>query len=399
MKIGLLHPKTQSTAKATLIWPPLGLCRIAKTLQLAGHTVTIIEDALKNLSLDEILHATSQLDVLGIGAMTLQSRRTEEIITAIRAASTIPIVCGGPHYSSTRILPPGATALVVGDGETAFLDVIAGKDGIIYGKPAKDYINVDFSLINYSKYGDHLIDGTRAISLLTARGCPFDCKFCGSPAMFGRCVTSYPLQLVVDNMRELSEKYNISAFRIMDDTFTISQKRVSEFCDIVKQYHWRMSCLTNIKTINLETLQQMKSAGFEFIAIGAESADQTVLMTANKHQTADEITEAVSIINDAGLKAEVLFMIGLPNETAQSLEKTIEFSKKLKAFRVHAQFFTPFPGCEFYDALPSLGKIIEQDQSTWTHRIPVFVPNTISDDDLARLGTEFIMLTGREVGK
>ncbi len=398
MKIGLIHPQTSNPAKANLIWPPLGLCRIAKFLTNHGHEVQIIEDALNKYDMGHIVAATSGLDFVGIGAMTLQVPRVEELLSHIKENSKAVTVCGGPHYSAVRELPPGCDTLVVGDGEQAFLEIINGKRGVIFGRQLKDYIDVDFSFIDYTKYGDHLIDGTRAISLLTSRGCPFDCRFCGSPMMFGRTVTNYPLDVVVSNMSRLSDQYNIKAFRIMDDTFTVDNKRVDQFCDLVEPFGWRMSCLTNIRTIDDNVLKNMKRAGFEFVAIGAESADPTVLRLANKRQNKNDIRNAVSKINSAGLKAELLFMIGLPGETVKSLSDTIRFAGELDAYRTHAQFFTPFPGCEFRNNIDKYGTIIEHDYKKWTHRTPVFVPHTISYDDLISLAEQFFATIGRRVG-
>lgn len=398
MKIGLIHPSADNSAKVNLVWPPLGLCRIARFLTNHGHEVSIIEDALNKYDVERIVGRISDCDLIGVGAMTLQVPRVDSIVSRLRRHSGALFVCGGPHYCATRTLAPPFDALVVGDGEQAILEIISGKRGIVFGKPSIEYLDVDFSFIDYPRYGDHLIDGTRAISLLTSRGCPFDCNFCGSPKMFGRSVTNYPLEAVVANMARLSSRYNITAFRIMDDTFTLSNERVIRFCDLVAPFEWRMSCLTNVRTIKSDTLRQMKRAGFEFVAIGAESANATVLALANKKQTKGDISTAVSKINSAGLKAEVLFMIGLPGETPDSLSETIAFASSLKAYRIHAQFFTPFPGCEFHDNIDAYGTIIEPDYRKWTHRVPVFVPHTIAYDRLLTLADEFFSLIGRKIG-
>lgn len=401
MKIALIHPSTENQAKTESIWPPLGLCRIAKFLANHGHEVHIIEDALNKYGISHIVDETAGSDFVGIGAMTLQVPRVDELVSHIRKNSDAAIVCGGPHYSALRSLPANCDALVIGDGERAFLEIINGSRGIVHGQTSRSYLEIDFSFIDYLKYGDHLIDGTRAISLLTSRGCPFDCKFCGSPLMFGRSVINYPLDAVVANMVSLSSRYSIKAFRIMDDTFTLSNKRVVEFCRLVTPFGWRMSCLTNVRTINSDTLHHMKQAVFEFVAIGAESANATVLALANKKQSKDDIISAVSKINAAGLKAEVLFMIGLPGETGESLSETIQLAGELNAlgaYRIHAQFFTPFPGCEFDRKIEDYGTIIEPDFRKWTHRVPVFVPFTIQYDELLSLANDFFSMIGRKIG-
>jgi anaerobic magnesium-protoporphyrin IX monomethyl ester cyclase len=402
VKVGLIHPSTDNKAKVDLIWPPLGLCRIAKFLADHGHEVKIIEDALNRYPIEHIIEATADLDFIGVGAMTLQMPRVDYLMDNIREHSKATIVYGGPHYAAVRKLDSDKDALVIGDGEQAMLDIINGKRGIIVGETSKDYRDIDFSYVDYLKYGDHLIDGTRAISLVTSRGCPFNCKFCQSPSMFGLTVIDYPLDSVVADMVALSIRYNINAFRIMDDTFTLHHDRVADFCERVAPMKWKMSCLTHVRTIKLQTLKTMRQAGFEYVAVGAESADDTVLAMASKRQSEADIIKAVEMINEADLKAEVLFVIGLPGETPQSLSKTIRLADKLKnemgAYRIHTQFFAPFPGCEFYDKVAEYGELIEPDFRNWHHRIPVFIPHGITKNELLVLAKEFFEIGGRMIG-
>ncbi|MBX4189733.1 B12-binding domain-containing radical SAM protein [Candidatus Parcubacteria bacterium] len=401
-KVGLIHPGTDNVAKVELIWPPLGLCRIAKFLADHGHQVTIIEDALNKYPIEEVIKAVADLDFIGVGAMTLQIPRINYLLENIRKHSKATIVYGGPHYSAVKeISDPENEALVIGDGEEAMLDIINGKRGIIQGEASRDYRAIDFSYVDYLKYGDHLIDGTRAISLVTARGCPFTCKFCQSPEMFQLKVIDYPLDAVVPDMVALSKRYNINAFRIMDDTFTLHHDRVRDFCERVKPYNWKMSCLTHVKTIKLSTLKAMKEAGFGFVAVGAESADETVLAMADKRQSEADIINALVQINAAGLKAEMLFVIGLPGETPESLAKTIKLAEKLiemGAFRIHTQFFAPFPGCDFYNNIDKYGVLIEPDFRNWHHRVPVFVPHGIKLEELMTLAKKFFAIGGRMIG-
>jgi radical SAM superfamily enzyme YgiQ (UPF0313 family) len=400
-KVGLIHPSTDNTAKVDLIWPPLGLCRIARFLADHGHQVTIIEDALNRYPIEHIIEATANLDFIGVGAMTLQIPRIDYLLEHIRQHSKATIVYGGPHYSAVKSIASDNEALVIGDGEEAMLDIINGKRGIIQGEASRDYRAIDFSYVDYLKYGDHLIDGTRAISLVTARGCPFTCKFCQSPDMFKLKVIDYPLDAVIDDMVALSIRYGINAFRIMDDTFTLHHDRVNEFCKRVEPFHWKMSCLTHVKTIRLSTLQNMKQAGFEYVAVGAESADETVLAMADKRQNEADIINALVQITAAGLKAEMLFVIGLPGETPESLAKTIRLAEKLigmGAYRIHTQFFSPFPGCEFYDNIAEYGVLIEPDFRQWHHRIPVFVPHGIKLDQMMTLAKQFFAIGGRFIG-
>lgn len=403
MKISLIHPHSSNPAKNNAIWPPLGLCRIATFLEQKGHEVNIIEDALQILSIDSILEQVEQSEIIGIGAMTIQSNRSLEIIKNIRLNQKSIIIAGGPHFASTAKKSLDLfDAVVIGDGEQGILDIINGNKGIINSSSLNNYIPISFKCINYLKYGDHLIDGTRAISILTSRGCPFDCKFCASPSLFGRSVTNYPLEEVVKNMIDLSNQYNIKAFRIMDDNFALNSKRVIEFCKLVKPYNFIMSCLTNAKTVRKDVLDIMYDAGFRFMALGVESGNQNILNIANKGVKKEQILKASKIINDSGVKLESLFMIGLPGETKETIKESIDFAKSLNSYRVHVQFFTPLIGSEFYNDIlinGKYGKIIDHDINHYNHRIPVFIPDTITYDDFIEVSHEFFDFVKRKIGE
>lgn len=394
MKISLIHPKSPNIAKSTLIWPPLGLCRIASYLELRGHLVNIIEDGLHHFDIDSFQF--SEVDIVGIGAMTVQAKRAWQWIEKVKELYPTPkIVVGGPHFCTHK---DGGMldAVVIGDGEQAMLEVIAGKRGIIYGSPV-GYVPISFEKIEYSKYGDHLVDGRRAISILTSRGCPNACKFCGSPLMFGSRVLWYPISYVVSNMERLSKRHNIRNFRIMDDNFLCNDLRVKDFCKRIGYQKYSMSCLANVNTITETNSKLLKDAGFEWVAIGAESSDQAILNLANKYIKPQRVKTTAKILTDSGIKVEVLFMIGLPGETKETLEATIEFAVSLKADRIHSQYFTPFPGSRFYEEIESgmHGKILTYDWDKYDHRHPVFVPFTISYEDLVEGGQKFFKACGR----
>ena len=387
-EVVLIHPQNYNPSKSALIWPPLGLCRIASYLEKRGHEVKIIEDALEKWSMKEIIEEIGDCKFIGIGAMTLQSPRAKAIAESIRYIHPKKIIIGGGAHFTSYQMP--YNAIVVGDGEKSMAEILEKdfKHGVYHGEPVP-YEPIDFKWIDYGKYGDHLIDGTRAISILTSRGCPFDCKFCGSPTMFGRKVKYYPVADVVNNMVELSEKYGIKAFRIMDDSFTVNRRWVWNFCRFIRDYGFRMACLTHANSVDRETLEVMKETGFEFIAIGVESGSDEILKLCNKNITIDGVKRAVEIIKSVGLKVEALFMLGLPGETSGTLLQSYVIAQELKADRTHFQYFTPFPGCEFYDEIRQgkHGHIIDHDFNNYHHRKPTFLPHTISYDDLVEGAT------------
>jgi anaerobic magnesium-protoporphyrin IX monomethyl ester cyclase len=402
MHVTLIHPHSANPANNSAIWPPLGLCRIANFLEKHGHTITIIEDALKNYSMSEIIEQCKNSDIIGIGAMTIQCNRATDIILALKEQyKNVIFVAGGPHFASLANQYLNIfDAIVIGDGELGMLDIINGKRGIITSNTVKEYIPIDFKYIDYMKYGDHLIDNTRAISILTSRGCPYDCKFCASPSLFGRNVTDYNLIDIINNMLILSEKYNIKAFRIMDDNFALNNNKVKEFCKMIKPYNFTMSCLTSAKTVRKDIIDIMYDAGFKFLALGIESGNQNILNIANKNINKKLVINAAKIINDSGIKLEALFMLGLPGETEDTIEESITFAKSLNAYRTHVQFYTPLVGSTFYNEIKNgkHGIILDENTNNYNHRMPVFLPNTITKEKFIVKAQIFFDFIQRKIG-
>lgn len=407
-KVLLIHPASSNPAKSDLVWPSLGLCRIASYLEAMGHEVMILQDALYRFALDEIVATAidSEVDFVGIGAMTVQADRALEIAEAIalKGRGKPKIVAGGPHFAALGECEAPLDAVVIGDGELAMQRIITKNcRGVVRGRQVGYYLPIEFKWIEYEKYGDHLINGMRAISILTSRGCPFRCKFCGSPKLFGRKVVDYPVKQVVENIFELTARYGIKAVRIMDDVFTLRTERVRAFCDLVKGSGLTFACLTNVGVVRKPDLRRMKRSGFKTVAIGAESGCKAVLKEARKNINPKKVLEVARVIKEVGLGLEVLFMIGLPGETVQTLVETEDMAIELReigADRIHFQFFTPFPGCAFADEIAAgqHGTLIEKHFREFHHRKPVFLPFGISYDDLMEVAERLFKLANREIG-
>jgi radical SAM superfamily enzyme YgiQ (UPF0313 family) len=401
MKIALIHPASPNPAKNSLIWPPIGLCKLASFLKSRGHDAWIVQDALYRYSHEEVLRRVEGADLIGIGSLTVQAARAEELVLLLRKAKPgVEIVLGGPHFTAIPFISEGVS-VVRGYGEGGLLRILAGESGIIESKEPPEFEPLSYDHIEYEKYGDHLIDGSRAISLMTSVGCPFDCRFCGSPGLFGRRVTSYPVDAVAKNMVELSKKHGINNIRIMDDTFTFSAVRISQFKKALSGSGLSFSCLTHVECLSELTLSLLKDMGMKYIAVGVESASDVVLTLANKKVDFNKMEKMIEFGVGLGLKFECLFMLGLPGDTVESMKKSIEYAQRLLnmgVFRTHFQYFTPFPGTRFCDEVKKglHGRLLTEDWTKYNHRMPVFIPTGVSMDELCEMGQASFALDGRK---
>jgi Fe-S oxidoreductase len=141
-----------------------------------------------------------------------------------------------------------------------------------------------------------------------------------------------------------------------------------------------MTCLTNVHNANLEVFKLMKNVGFSIVAFGLESVDKNVLKLCNKDQDEELMTDAVNLAHKAGLKTELLFMVGNMGETKESLENSLCFAEKLNGYKTYFQLATPFPGSQFYDNAEKYGKVININWQDYNHKKVTYIPNGLNED-------------------
>src|SRR5208283_4131656 len=126
---------------------------------------------------------------------------------------------------------------------------------------------------------------------MSARGCPFDCYFCGSRVVWGRRVRYRSPANMVAEIEEAIGKYHIREFMFYDDTFTLNRKRILEFCQAVidRRLDIRFYAQARVDTIDVEIVRKLKAAGCFAMAIGVESGNEEILKTMGKTLTKDQI--------------------------------------------------------------------------------------------------------------
>ena len=397
--------------------PPLGLACLAAILVEQGTDVRIVDGALSNSYPDVVkdILGTSPTCV-GITASTVSihnSAIVAEMIKSISPETTILI--GGPHVTALPVDTmerfPAFDIGVIGEADytlTELLDTIESKrdlskvNGIVYRgdksviqtpkrahaenlddlpAPAWDLLP---DLAKFYCPPAHTVKHLPAALLVTSRGCPSQCKFCDR-SVFGNHLRANSAKYVMDMMRNLHHSYGIREFQFRDDNFLAFRPRLVELCRLLKEEKLDVtwSVAGRVDMVNPEVLTLLAEAGCWQIWYGIESGSQRILDFINKRTRLDKIRDAVEMTKDAGIDVGGFFMIGLPTETLQDIEDTIRFSRELELDEAHFTFFTPLPGCEFYDIVHQYGKFDNdwRKASCWN---PVFVPEGIAEKQLVR---------------
>lgn len=154
-------------------------------------------------------------------------------------------------------------------------------------------------------------------------------------------------------MRELIDRYGVRNFYFMDDLFTINVQRLEAILDyfIAQDLGVRWRCLARVDRVNPDLLKKMYRAGCRQIHFGIESGNPEILKKTAKHINLDQVRQAIEWTEDAGIMSKGYFILGLPGDTEETINQTIEFAASLRLSEAMFSIATPMPGTELWDEL------------------------------------------------
>ncbi len=359
-------------------YPPLGILYIAAFVeQNTNYEVEILDTLLDRLSYEQIEEEIRKRkpDVVGIQAMTFTLIDASLTAKAVkRVDPDIPVIFGGPHvyiYPQETMQIPEVDYIVLGEGEVTFSSLLETLEenrdpstvpGIGYRQNGEfkqtSLVPLNTNLDNLPLPARHLVPSHRYYSVLaketpittmmTSRGCPYQCIFCDRPHL-GKSFRYRSPENVVNEMK-VCEDMGIREIFIYDDTFTVRRDRVLEICRLYNEYglNIKWDVRAHINTINDEVLDALASAGCTRIHYGVESGTREILKVIKKNIVLDRIQEVFTKTKQRGITTLGYFMIGNPSETKEQVLETIEFACRLNADYIHLSVATPFPATELY---------------------------------------------------
>jgi radical SAM superfamily enzyme YgiQ (UPF0313 family) len=396
MKVLLVSPKSSVWNSRKHL--PLGLGYLAAALEGAGHTVTIYDAVVEEVSIQDVLDG-ERYDLVGITSTTPLIYEAWAV-AALAKERGIPTILGGPHPT---LLPeesmrrPEVDMVLRGEGEDAVVELVAaleaGKDlrqiGSLSWKrpdgeivhnplgqvpddidrfpfPAHHLMKID-RYTNLQPLTDGLDPDARAYTIITSRGCPYNCIYC-SKAITGRTWRPRSPASVLAEWRWLVRDLGATEIGVTDDVMTLDLDRAKEICrGLIDQGLTEVPWITihGIKAGNTdgELLHLMKKAGCKRVGFGVESGNQRVLDTIKKQQTTDEVRRAFFDARTAGLQTMGFFIFGLPGETEETMDDTIQLALELDPDLANFMIAAPYPGTEMYEMILDGGRLFTRDWS------------------------------------
>lgn len=357
---------------------PMGLSYLASVLEQSGREVQVLDLLVSKYSKEKIKTKLEeyQPDIVGVTSVTLNYPIASEILKYTKSVDKdVTTIIGGPHVTfapaETLTEAPWIDIVVKGEGERTMLDIVSGKkladiDGIAYRDKAGSIKQTrERSLIEnldgLPTPAIHLFPLSRYFaldvhaSILTARGCPFNCIFCVGSKMGGRKARYRNPKLVVDEIEE-SLALGFKEVNFEDDLLTLNHKHLNAVCDeiIARGLKFNWSAFARVDTVTPEILKKMREAGCTWVSYGVESGNQQILDLVKKKITLEKVRYAVAIAREAGVKVLASFIIGLPGETKETLKDTMDFAQEIQTF-YGFHVLAPFPGSEVREEADKYG--------------------------------------------
>jgi anaerobic magnesium-protoporphyrin IX monomethyl ester cyclase len=415
MKVCLTNPPWKMTeGLAADVYQPIGLAYIASYLKKFGHEVEIIDaipEGWKNrgeywgLAPGEIISRIGRMNPDMIGMSVPFSSNTDasfELSRLIKEHFDVPLVLGGAHPSvlPKRTLEDSkADYVVLSEGEERvkkIADSLSKKrkprfDGLCYkGKrgavviPRKTYIkNPDIlpfparDLLPMEAYFEAAKNFTarlgqeknlRWTTVITSRGCPFNCVFCSIHNISGFAWRPRTPENVMMELDQITRDFGINHVLFEDDNMTLRIDRAKEiFRRIIENdygFTWSAPNGLRADTLDMEALRLMKDSGCVGFSIAVESGDQRINNeVVRKRLNLKAVEKVVLMARKVGLPTTAFFILGLPGEKIEDMRTSIRFARRLIRLGLgDATFYiaTPLPGTDLRKTCEENGYLVEE---------------------------------------
>lgn len=367
---------------------PFQIASLSSFLKTNGHETAYLELILKeNLDRKNKQKITQKInnfkpDLIGISSYQLTFDWVKQICDFVKSKFKIPIIIGGYHatLAPEEVIKHKTVDIICrGEGEYPLLELMESmkkkkkRDNIknLWFKKGKKIIKneirplienldslpfMDRDMLNYQKLLDES-EGKRYLEVMGSRGCPFNCSNCSNHALRSiypnknKYIRLRSVDNIIKEIKKALKKYSFEGVSFEDDTFTLYEDWIKEFCQkYKKKIGLDFRCNARPENSSLKMMKRLKDAGCEYISIGIESGDENIRRKVLRRQiTNNQIKQAFKHAKKVSLKVRSFNMVGLPYETRLSLIKTIYLNFIVAPYQVQTTIYYPFRGTDLGD--------------------------------------------------
>ncbi|WP_051260953.1 B12-binding domain-containing radical SAM protein [Desulfovibrio inopinatus] len=350
---------------------PFGLLSLAAQSMAKAHHVSVVN--LSAFAWDDVVTFldNSPADIFAITAITSNRRGLSAVAdyAKTRWPSSL-VVAGGPHVSALPLETlshiPAIDCVVIGEGERTFEELIhryeAGRS--LYGLagaavrhngapvlgPKRARIRDLDSLVSPLRYFDTPV-------ILSSRGCPGHCTFCGSKALWGNTVRFNSPGYTLDMIETAVRRHGRRVLAIKDDTFTVNKARAMAVCQgiLERKLNLLWSCDARVDNVDEELLIALRKSGCASLSFGVESASPTILQNIGKRINTERILHVTRLAQKYGFHVHYYMMMGNQGETLETFRQSVEFVQTAKPDTAFYCNLCIYPGTPEYERLRTAG--------------------------------------------
>lgn len=371
-----------------------GVASISAVLKLNGHK-TSLQHIIHKPSKKEFINEIKKIspDLICFSSTTNQYPFVKLFSAWIKEEEEldIPILSGGVHTTLSHeevIADDNIDMICVGEGEYPLLELANNleggktidniknlwikKDNKIIKNPLRLLIsNLDdlpFPDYDLFGYGKVLARNNYTATFMAGRGCPFNCTYCCNHALRsiyqgkGQYVRYKSVEYILQEIESITERYDVKRIAFDDDTFTLSSRWTKEFCEkYSKRFDLNFSGNARVDVINKEKLLMLKNAGCDYIHFGIESGSEWLRKNVLKRDiTNEQIIKAFKNAHELGMKTYSYSMVGIPFETPEMIQETINLNKLISPDMIQVSVFYPYPHTELWEICNENGFLTEK---------------------------------------
>lgn len=383
---------TQEGGVWTTLWPPISLATIAAVLERDGHGVRALDAAATDYPRERLLTdiGNSPPDVIVWSTGTPSIDDDLALASEIKRASPrTKTAIFGTHVTALdqacMEATPDLDAIIRNEPEATVAEWIESLktgsptesvDGITFRAGSRVVRNPDRPFLSdLDALPDpawHFFDldayrlplkGSRFLMVAPHRGCPYPCSYCTAQTFYGAKLRRRSVERVAAEIERNIEELGVREFFFWSDTFTIDKRYVLALAETLEPLGISWASNSRVDTIDAEMAGAMRRAGCWMVSFGVESGDQAALDAVGKGAKVEEAEDAVRVSKQAGLKVAGHFVLGIPGETRESLEKTLALARRLPLDFIQFYCAVPFPGSRLYETAKEKGWLAESDFS------------------------------------
>lgn len=394
-------------SKGTYYWQPLDLLMLSARLDAEGYILAVVDAIAEHLSIEKthqriadfspdavvFLTGSDTVDAdlafintvkqngvaLTVGIGDVLRAKGEELLgrfPQLDACLNDFVTHGLSAFLNGQIEEAENMTVRTGDGARRI--PATAKDSIFrLPTPRYDLFPLDHYRMPYNRYHPYA-------TVITSTWCPFRCVFCPFAG------TRYRTRAVEDVLLDFEEirRMGIRQVHIADYTFAVNAKHAKAIVQgmLDRGFNFSWSCLSRVDVVDFELLQMMKQAGCDLIEFGVESGSQEMLDRYRKNTTTEQIRQAFGWVKKLKLSTLATFVLGLPGETAASMEQTRRLALEIEPTYCSFNAASPRMASELRSQMVADGLVVDQLGATLdsSRSMPSFSTSSLSAEQVSK---------------